>query len=136
MTIKFTAQVAGAYEHPEDECMSAGVSETEAGDGMMLTFQCCTYEPDEQDIALGWDTYCVVTADQGTAYGAVQELTLRGNVLRVVFDVDALEALGLTEPEIEAVLDVDEQSIGQLRQGLRHILAYGRADARPRVLEL
>ncbi len=116
--------------------MSAGVREAEAGDGMMLTFQCCTYEPDDQDIALGWDTYCVVTADQGTAYGAVQELTLRGNVLRVVFDVDALEALGLPEPEMEAVLDVDEQSLGQLRQGLRHILAYGRADARPKVLKL
>ncbi|MET7336023.1 Imm10 family immunity protein [Nonomuraea sp. NPDC005650] len=136
MTIRFTAQVAGAYEHPEDECMSAGVSETEDGDGMVLTFQCCTYEPDDQDIALGFDTHCVVTADQGTAYGAVQELTLRDNVLRVVFDLDALEALGLTEPEIEAVLDVDEQSLERLRQGLRHILAYGRADARPRVLEL
>jgi hypothetical protein len=136
MTIRFTARVAGAYEHPEDECVSAGVSETEDGDGMMLDFQCCTYEPDDQDVALGFDTHCVVTANQGTAYGAVQELTLRDNVLRVVFDLDALESLGLTEPEIEAVLDVDEQSLDQLRQGLRHILAYGRADARPRILEL
>ncbi|MGN9786837.1 Imm10 family immunity protein [Nonomuraea sp. ZG12] len=136
MTIRFTAQIAGAWEHPEDECISAGVSETEKGDGMVLTFQCCTYEPDDQDIALSMDTYCVVTADQGTAYGAVQELTLQANVLRVVFDLDALEALGLDEPEIEAILDTDEQSVEQLRRGLRRILSYGRPDARPQLLEL
>ncbi|MEV0383021.1 hypothetical protein [Nonomuraea sp. NPDC050643] len=51
MTIRFTAPIAGA--------MSAGVSDTEDGDGMELTFQCCTYEPDDQDIALGFDTHCV-----------------------------------------------------------------------------
>jgi len=132
MMIRFTAQAAGADEYPEDEVLSAGVSETPAGEGVILIFQCCTCEPDDQDIALGMDTYCVVTENQGTAYGAVRELTLRNNVLRVAFDPDDLEALGLAEPEVEVTLDVDEESIEQLRQ----ILSYGRADARPHVLDL
>lgn len=136
MTIRFTAQVVGADEYPEEECLSAGVSETQDGDGMVLIFQCCTYEPDDQDIALGMDTHCVVTADQGTAYGAVREIAIHGKVLSVVFDPDDLEALGLADSEVEVTLDVDEASVEQLRQGLRRILSYGRTDARPRVLDL
>ncbi|MEV4383066.1 Imm10 family immunity protein [Streptosporangium sp. NPDC049644] len=136
MTIIFTAQAAGADEDLEGEFLSAGVSETQDGDGMMLIFQCCTYEPDDQDIALGMDTHCVITANQGTAYGAVREIRLSDNVLRVVFDPDDLEALGLAEPEVEVALDVDQESVEQLRQGLRRILSYGRADARPHVLNL
>jgi hypothetical protein len=57
-------------------------------------------------------------------------------VLRVVVRPDDLKALGLDDPEIEAVLAVDAESVEQLRQGLRRILAYGRADARPAVIQL
>ncbi|GIH94227.1 hypothetical protein ACFFMN_06185 [Planobispora siamensis] len=47
----------------------------------MSDFRCALDEPDEQDVALGWDTHCAVTADQGTAHGAVNEVALHGNVL-------------------------------------------------------
>jgi hypothetical protein len=57
-------------------------------------------------------------------------------VLRVVVRPDDLKALGLDDAEIEAVLAVDAESVEQLRQGLRRILAYGRADARPAVIQL
>jgi hypothetical protein len=57
-------------------------------------------------------------------------------VLRVVVRPDDLKALGLDDPEIEAVLAVDAESVEQLRQGVRRILAYGRADARPAVIQL
>ncbi|RBQ13950.1 hypothetical protein DP939_43365 [Spongiactinospora rosea] len=135
MTIRFIARVVGV-EDGADDCLSAGIAETEDGDGMMFDFQCSLYEPDEQDIALGWDTHCVVTASQGTAYGAVNELTLHGNVLRIVLDPDDLGALGLPDPEIEAIIEVDDEAIEEFRSAMRRILAYGRADARPSVVHL
>ncbi|MBB2913095.1 hypothetical protein FHS43_004393 [Streptosporangium becharense] len=127
MTIRFIARVVGV-EDGADDCLSAGIAETEDGDGMLFDFQCALYEPDEQDIALGWDTH----ANQGTAYGAVNELTLHGNVL----DPDDLEALGLPDPEIEAIIEADDEAIEEFRNALRRILAYGRVHARPSVVHL
>lgn len=135
MTIRFIARAVGV-EDGADDCLSAGIAETEDGDGLMFDFQCVLYEPDEQDIALGWDTHCVVTANQGTAYGAVNELTLHGNVLRIVLDPRDLEALGLSDPEVEAVLEVDDEAIEGFRNALRRVLAYGREDVRPSVVHL
>ncbi|MFD8563638.1 Imm10 family immunity protein [Streptosporangium canum] len=135
MTIRFIARVVGV-EEGADDCLSAGIAETEDGEGMMFVFQCALYEPDEQDIALGWDTHCVVTANQGTAYGAVNELTLHGNVLRIVLDPHDLDALGLPDPEIEAIIEADDASIEEFRNALRRILAYGSADVRPSVVHL
>lgn len=128
--------MVGVEEEPEDEFLSAGIAETEDGDGVRFIFQCSTYEPDEQDVALGWDTHCVVTANQGTAYGAVNELTLRGNVLRIALAPHDLDALDLPDPEIEAIIEADDEVIEEFRNALRRILAYGRADARPSVVHL
>lgn len=136
MTIRFTARAAGVEEEPDLECLTAGVAEGEDGNGMVLLFMCGLFEPDEQDIALGQDTHCLVTADQGTAYGVVDEVVLRDKVLRVKVAADSLEALGLDDHEIEAFLDVDDDTIDQLRGGLRRVMAYGRPDAHPAVIEL
>ncbi|MEV4286227.1 Imm10 family immunity protein [Nonomuraea bangladeshensis] len=135
MTIRFIARAVGVQDGADD-CLSAGIAETEDGDGLMFDFQCALYEPDEQDITLGWDTHCVVTANQGTAYGAVNELALHGNVLRIVLDPHDLEALGLSDPEIEATIEADDEAIEEFRSALRRILAYGREDARPKVVHL
>ncbi|MEV6987483.1 Imm10 family immunity protein [Sphaerisporangium sp. NPDC051017] len=136
MAIRFTAREVGVEEEPELECLTAGLAEGTDGSGMVLMFMCSTCEPDDQDVALGMDTYCVVTADQGTAYGAVNEITLHEKLLRVVVAPDALDALSLSDPEIEAVLQVSDESIEQLRSGLRRILTYGRVDARPSIMNL
>ncbi|QFG21109.1 Imm10 family immunity protein [Actinomadura sp. WMMB 499] len=136
MTIKFTAQVVGVEELPDEETLLAGVAEHEDGSGLSLTFMCGLYEPDEQDTALGMDSYCLVTPDQGTAYGGVSEATLQDGVLRVVVAEHDLEALKLDETDIEAGLAVDNESVEQLRRGLRRILAYGRLDARPAIIRL
>ncbi|WP_460064320.1 hypothetical protein [Streptomyces sp. YKOK-I1] len=57
------------------------------------------------------DTHCLVTPDQGTAYGCVREVELDGEVLRVTLEPSSLEVLP-------------------------RILAYGRPDARPRLIKL
>jgi hypothetical protein len=136
MTIRFTATAVGVDEDDELECLTAGVAEDEDGEGMVLLFMCGLTEPDEDDVELGEDTHCLVTADQSTAYGAVERVALRDKVLHVTLSPSGLEELGLDEPEIEAVLDVEDEVVDQLRVGLRRVLTYGRADARPRQLEL
>lgn len=136
MVFAFTARAAAAEAYEDDETFAAGVAEQENGGGHELTFMCCLHEPDEQDIALGMDSYCLVTADQGTVYGGVKEVRLKDRVLRVVVDSSNLEALGLDDAEIEVTLDVDDERIEQLREGLLRVLAYGRPSERPALLDL
>lgn len=120
----------------EDGCVSASVAEHRDGSGFVLIFQCGLDEPDEQDVALGMDSYCLITADQGTDYGGVVEVVLRERVLRVVIAPDAVAALGLDDTEIEATLDVGDAAIDQFRTGLSRILRYGRPGAHPQVVRL
>ncbi|WP_307853800.1 Imm10 family immunity protein [Streptomyces tagetis] len=93
-------------------------------------------EPCGQDVSLGQDTHCLVTQDQGTAYGCVREVVLSGRLLTVRLDPAALEALGLEDAEVEAVLDVPDEDIGRLRDVLARVFAHGRESARPRLVGL
>ena len=136
MTITFTARAVGVDEDAEVECLTAGVAEDDSGTGMVLLFMCGLNEPDEEDIELGEDTHCLVTADQATAYGVVEEIALRGKVLHVKVAADGMEELGLDDPDIEALLDVEDDTIDQFRVALRRVMAYGRPDARPVRIEL
>ncbi len=88
-------------------------------------------DPDEQEVAMGMDTHCLVTAGQGTAYGCVREAVLTGKVLRVSLDPDALENLRLSDSEVEAVIEAPDEDVVQFRKVLAQVLAYGRADALP-----
>ncbi|GAA3421572.1 Imm10 family immunity protein [Streptosporangium vulgare] len=137
MTVRFTARVAGVAEDRDLEYLAAGVAESDDGDGTELIFQCGLFEDEEEDVEESeMDSHCLVITGQATAYGAVSEITLRDKVLRVVVAPRALEELGLDDPEIEAVLDVDDEAIDRLRAALRRIMAYGPVDARPAVVQL
>ncbi|XVQ82787.1 Imm10 family immunity protein [Microbispora siamensis] len=136
MTYRFTARVAGGDEAFDDDYRDAGVAEFEDGSGFLLIFMSAIEEADEQDTSLGMDTHCLVTADQGTAYGCVREVTLRDGTLRVVLDPAALENLGVDDPVIEAVLQAPEADVNRMRDVLRRICAYGREDARPTLVDL
>ncbi|MQY03603.1 hypothetical protein ACRB68_16480 [Actinomadura sp. RB68] len=119
----------------DGEVLTAGVAEDQDG-GAVLMFMCMLDEPDEQDVHTGMDSYCVVTADQGTAYGAVTEIGIQAGVLRVVFAPEALPALGLPDPEVEVTLDADADAIAEFTEALKRILAYGRPEARPALTRL
>ncbi|MEV4539324.1 Imm10 family immunity protein [Asanoa sp. NPDC049518] len=133
MSIEFIARVAGV---DDEYCLVAAVAEWEDGTGRALMFQAGEEPPDEQDVKLGMDTYCVVTEDQGTAYGCVREVSIEGDRLRVVVSDEALADLGLDQGVIEVQLAVPPESVEVLREYLGHILTYGRPDARPTVLRL
>lgn len=112
----------------------AGVAESDDEDGFSLMFMCDLDEPDAQDVSLGMDTHCLVTPDQGTAYGCVTEVHLDDAVLRVTLDPGSLDDLGLTDPVVEALLRAPAEDLARMREVLPRILQYGRPEARPRLI--
>jgi hypothetical protein len=133
MTMSFRARDVGVDD--DGDVLTAGVAEGR-DDGAVLMFMRMLDQPDEQDVRNGMDSYCVVTADQGTAYGAVTEIGMRAGVLRVVFAPDKLQALGLPDPEVEVTLDAAAEVVEEFKEALRRILDYGRPEARPDLTNL
>jgi hypothetical protein len=114
----------------------AGVAEREDGTGRQLIFQASLGPPDEQDAALGMDTYCVMAENQATAYGCIEELTIDDGEMHVVVRRDSMAHLGLSDPAVDVRLAVSAAAVEELRLSLRRILYYGRDEARPRVLRV
>ncbi|MFF0485279.1 Imm10 family immunity protein [Streptomyces sp. NPDC004435] len=136
MTYRFVANIAYGWHDelpPGAYCPSAGVIESEDEESFVLEFQSFVEEPDEQNVRLGMDSYCVVTPDQNTAYGCVRTVELSGDLLRVTLDPAYLDDLGLDDPVIEAVLNAPPEDVARMREALVRILAYGRSDALPTV---
>lgn len=131
MTYRFTARAVAAEADVDGDVMQAGAAEDEDGSGFFLLFMSNIGEPSQQNVSLGFDTHCVVTPDQGTAYGCVREIALRDNLLTVSLDPESLDDLELEDAQIEAVLDVPAEDIERLREMLARVLAFGRHDARP-----
>jgi hypothetical protein len=131
MTYRFIARAARTEIDPDGYFTEAALAEGEDGSGFILMFMAGEEVPDDQEVALGMDTHCLVTAGQGTAYGCVREAVLTGNVLRVSLDPEALEDLRLTDSEIEAVIEAPAEDIVLFRAVLAQVLDYGRADAIP-----
>ena len=134
MTLRFAARGVVTDVQP-DGFLVAVLTESAEGDGVWLQFQSKLDGPDERDVVLGRDTYCVF-ADEGPAFGCVREAVLSDRVLRIVLSADSLALLGVAESEIEVSLEVDQDAVTHFREGLAMILAYGREDARPRVMNL
>ncbi|WUG31837.1 Imm10 family immunity protein [Streptomyces sp. NBC_00459] len=136
MTLRFTARAVVAEIDPENDVMRAGIAEDEAGEGFFLLFTSNIGEPSRQNKSLGLDSHCIVTQAQGTAYGCVRAIALSGRRLTMSLDPASLDDLGLEDPEIEAELDVPDEDIERMREVLAQVLAFGRADAHPRRVDL
>ncbi|MBZ9641370.1 Imm10 family immunity protein [Streptomyces sp. PSKA30] len=136
MTYRFTVRAVAAEVDPDSDVMQAGVAEDEDGEGFILLFMSNIGVPSAQNVSLGLDTHCLVTQDQGTAYGCVREVTLSERLLTVSLDPDSLDDLGLEDAEIEAELAVPDQDVQRMREVLAQVLAFGREDARPRRVSL
>jgi hypothetical protein len=134
MTIEFVARTVGVDE--DEDCLVAGIAEHDDGTGRSLLFQASIEFPDDQDVRLGMDTYCVVTENQGTAYGCIRELTVDGDRMHAVVSTESLSNLGLDDPDIRIQLAVQPDAIDALRAQLRRILTYGRPGARPTPMRL
>ncbi|MFG3603569.1 Imm10 family immunity protein [Micromonospora chersina] len=89
---------------------------------------------DPQEIALGWDTYClVVDPGQATHYGGVVECEVTETRLRLALTSEAAQALALP---IDATfgLQLSADQICMLKRGLTRVLTSGRRNARPTLL--
>ncbi|MYR58303.1 hypothetical protein GTY54_19380 [Streptomyces sp. SID625] len=131
---RFTARVACGLDDPEaDDCVMAGVAESEDAEAFSLLFMCDVEEPGAQETALGLDTYCLVTPGQGAAHGCVREVVLSGDVPRVTLDHASLTDLRLSDPVVEVLLRAPEADVARMREVLPRVLGYGRPEARPEV---
>ncbi|MFD5709680.1 hypothetical protein ACFWHW_04690 [Streptomyces pharetrae] len=62
MAYRSTARVACGLDDPDrDDCLMAGVAESDGEEAFSLLFMCDVAEPDEQEVRLGMDTHCLVT---------------------------------------------------------------------------
>ncbi|MEU6344432.1 Imm10 family immunity protein [Streptomyces sp. NPDC046977] len=137
MTFRFEARIVCGLDDPEqDGTLIAGLAESDEEEDFSLTFMCRFDEPDEQDVRLGFDSHCVVTPDQNTAYGCVRRAELDGDVLRITLDPESVDALALDGPIVEAVLRAPAADVARMLGVLARVLAYGRPDARPPVVSL
>jgi hypothetical protein len=129
----FTARVSCAVEEEDTNAFIAGVAEHPDGDGLSLLLMCSVQPPDEQDVSLGMDTYCL-TDEQGiTAYGCVETIKLTPTHLRLMLKPET-EEFGWTRATVR--LSLDEKSRDELSEGLRRVLTYGRPDAWPAAVDV
>lgn len=129
--MRFTATAVDGGKDDDIDTHWAAAAEHADGTGMYLMFQCALDDPDEQEISLRMDTHCLVTAGQGTAYGCVNSIELHGKILHIMIEPNAMEPLGLDEPEIEVNLAADHEAVERFCEALGEILTYGRTDAQP-----
>lgn len=113
-----------------------GVRESVSAQSWSLLFMECTDEDlDDEEIDLGWDTYClVVDPGQATYYGGVLECRVTDGQLHLKLTADAADTLGLPT-DVTFALDLPADRVSLLKRGLTRVLTSGRADAQPTTLQ-
>ena len=133
MITQMVAHVVGFAE--ELECFTAGFSEhhIEAGFSLLFQAQADAYAPDQQDIELGMDTYCIVTGDQsGVHYGGLQHAELAGNELQLIFKPGIGHKFGVAD-QLRVRLEVNASALREFKEGFRQVVSvpWGRASEKP-----
>ena len=117
------ARAAGASEFVDLNAFVVVVAENPDGTGWRLEVL-RALEFDEQDVALGMDTYCLCTADGAAHYGGV----IRWQVLDGVFGMELGEAAArdLQLPRsLRIRLEVSESDARVVEDGLRRAFGEG-----------
>jgi hypothetical protein len=116
------------------DAFTVGLAADETGEGGYLILQCAVTPPSDQDTATGMDTYCVMDEDGAVQYGGVERAELTDATLRLRFDPDAVEELGIRRPDRELALAVPPEQVDQLAAGLRRVLTYGNPEQQPELV--
>lgn len=115
---------AGAYaaqELPDVDTFVVVFAEHPDGGGERLELQ-RSFTFDDQDRALGQDTYCVVVGSGATHYGGVRWWRLGRGALDLELTPEAAKTLGVhAELRVELALSAEDHE--ELRAGLRRVLA-------------
>ncbi len=121
----FGVRAVGVEDPSEDGVVIVGLAEYPDGDGQNLIFQ-LGLEFDEQDVALGMDTYCLSVETGATFYGGVTSCVLDGDLLTIGLDAEAAATLRTGE-ECRLRLMVPPESIALVAEVLRKVLTGGGA---------
>ncbi|RKT53658.1 Imm10 family immunity protein [Saccharothrix australiensis] len=130
--VEFTARSFGFEEDEDDEVLEVGVAESADGGGVVLLIQRATYDPDEQDVNLGLDSYCLVS-DGRTHYGGVVRAARVGEELQLDMSSEAADTLDL-DARVRIRLDGPEEQVEVFFRGLRTVLDWGRSADRPEMV--
>ncbi|WP_328581618.1 Imm10 family immunity protein [Streptomyces sp. NBC_00370] len=122
----------GFFEDRDDEeVLVVGIAGVDGG-GVARSFvvQRSTYEPEEQDIRSGMDSYCVSTELGHTAYGCLCGVRVTDSLLTLEFTDKGAEIL-----EIPTVVDASLGGSGidraTLSRKLREVVDWGASERRP-----
>lgn len=135
--MRLTDTEVGFFEDYEDEeALEVGVSGIDdAGVQRSLSIQRSTYEPDEQEVQSGMDSYNVSNEQGLTVYGCLRCVRLNGSTLYLEFATEDADIL-----EISTVVEVDLSASGvdvaNLSMKLREILDWGAPERRPELIGL
>ncbi|WP_239084349.1 MULTISPECIES: Imm10 family immunity protein [Streptomyces] len=137
LTMRLAATEVGFFEDYEDEeTLEVGISGVEeSGVPRSFSIQRSTYEPDEQEIQSGMDSYNISTEQGFTVYGCLRSVRLSHMVLTLEFtaeDAEALEISTIVEVNLnEAQVDAENFS-----RKLREIVDWGSPAKRPDLVGL
>lgn len=135
--MRLAATEVGFFEDYEDEeTVEVGISGVEeSGVPRSFSIQRSTYEPDEQEIQSGMDSYNISTEQGFTVYGCLRSVRLSHMVLTLEFtaeDAEALEISTIVEVNLnEAQVDAENFS-----RKLREIVDWGSPAKRPDLVGL
>ncbi|MFI6057858.1 Imm10 family immunity protein [Streptomyces sp. NPDC051286] len=135
--MRLTATEVGFFEDYEDEeALEVGVSAIDdAGARRSFSIQRSTYEPDEQEVQSGMDSYNISNEQGFTVYGCLRRVQLNGTLLSLEFTAEDAEIL-----EISALVEVDLRDSGvditNLSTKLSEILDWGSPEKRPELIGL
>ena len=133
MTTQIVARVASFERDDENEVIIAGFADSADGSGWALLFQAATYEPEEQDLRSGMDTYCITKGDGSVVvYGGLRQAELIGNDLTLRFTPDTARTFGFDD-ELKVRLEVNESALRDFKEGFPQVVlpAWGRTDQAP-----
>ncbi|KOV81796.1 Imm10 family immunity protein [Nocardia sp. NRRL S-836] len=135
--MRLTAAEVGFFEdYEDDEALEVGIAGVDgAGVRRSFSIQRSTYEPDDQEVRSGMDSYCVSTERGFTVYGCLRSVRLTGALLTLQFTVEDAEVLDVATP-----VEVDLSGSGvdgvDLTGRLREILDWGAPEKRPELIGL
>ncbi|MGW5699616.1 Imm10 family immunity protein [Amycolatopsis sp. SB7-3] len=135
--MKLTAAEVGFFEDYEDEeALEVGVAGVdESGTPRSFSFQRSTYEPDEQEIRSGMDSYNVSTERGLTIYGCLRSVRLSEMVLTLEFSAEDAEILEISTT-VEVNLSEAQADEENLTRKLREVLDWGSLEKRPDLVGL
>ena len=130
MTTRLIARVMSAVRDEELDVLEAGFAGNGDGSGFAFIVMRSADEPDADDVRMGWDSYCLTTADGLTHYGGLESMTLDDRRLVLRLTSEAADTLEL-DRDVEVELQVDADELHEFRDLLPGIVLWGRTDARP-----